>query len=481
MKKFLFILPLAAMLFAACEKENGAASLTLETEALEFSAEGGSQNVMLYAKSQWNISTNGAEWLEVTPTSGNGDTQLTVSVAKYTDAVIRTAEVTIEGSGAKAVLSILQHRPEAPDQPEERSYKVRAYEQEFSVPAPQGFTYKATVEGEGVEIVATDDEAIVLHFSANTTTESRESTLKLTTADGAALETVHLTQSWRSIEPGELLISEVFFAGMKIEDSESSDSSDGDQYFRLTNNTDDTLYADGVLIAISTADSQTSSVGAYWAYPELPDKIGVSTLYQIPGEGTDVPVKAGESLILAINAQNFKAENGSGCDLSKADFEFYDYTGNDDFPDIDNPDVKNLLNWFKSSWTYTSLHDRGYESYAIAITPNNMTSNLFMKEHPWNGQRVMDFNGYHFEDDITDAYLIPCDWVLDAVNCAVAEDLGTLAFNAKMDAGYTNVSTVDRDPERFGKAISRKKDEGGKLVDTNNSTNDFEVAAPSMK
>lgn len=105
-----------------------------------------------------------------------------------------------------------------------------------------------------------------------------------------------------------------------------------------------------------------------------------------------------------------------------------------------------------------------------------------MKERAWIGKRVMDFNGYHFERDIEKAYVIPNDWVLDAVNCAVIENLGTLAFNATVDAGYTNVSTIDKDPDRFGKSVLRKRGGDGKIVDTNNSTNDFEVCtAPTMK
>lgn len=62
------------------------------------------------------------------------------------------------------------------------------------------------------------------------------------------------------------------------------------------------------------------------------------------------------------------------------------------------------------------------------------------------------------------------------MNCAVIENLGTLAFNATVDAGYTNVSTIDKDPERFGKSVLRKRGGDGKIVDTNNSTNDLRSA-----
>lgn len=480
MKKYLAIL-LAATVIVACEHEKTTPTLSLTPTDLEFSSEGGSKTVKVLTNTDWTLTTDGSDWYTVSPTEGSGDTEITVTLNGYTDASVRTAQIKFEADGLVATLAILQNRPETPKDPTELNYSIRAYAQDYTIPAPKGFTYKTVLNGEGVSLVSYDAENIVLHFDANTTGEYRDFSVTVLTTDDIKLENATFKQSWRNVEPGELVIDEIFFSGFAIPESDNNDSVDGDQYIKITNTTGETLYADGVLFALSETYSQLSSTGAYWAYPDLPDGIGVSTIYQIPGNGTDVPVEAGKSVVLAIAAQNFKAENGVGCDLSKADFEFYD-EGSEYYPDTDNPDVPNLVNWLKSSWSLTSLHNRGYESYAIALVPAGMTSESFMKDHAWEGKRVMDFNGYHFERDIEGAYVIPNDWVLDAVNCAVVEGLGTLAFNATVDAGYTNVSTIDRDPERFGKSVLRKRDADGKIVDTNNSTNDFEVCtSPTMK
>lgn len=479
MKKNLVIL-LASLAIVACEQEK-TATLSLDQTALEFSAEGGSKTVKVKTNSDWTLTTDGADWYTVSPTEGSGDTDVTITLGEYTDVSVRTAQIKFEVEGHVENLAILQNRPETPKDPAELSYSVRAFAQDFTIPAPKGFTYKTVLEGEGISVASSDAENIVLYFDANTTGQYKDFSVTVLTTDDIKLEHASFKQSWRNVEPGELVLDEIFFSGFIIPESNNSDSVDGDQYIKITNTTGETLYADGVIFAVSETNSQVSSTGAYWAYPDLPDGIGVNTLYKIPGNGTDVPVEAGKSVVLAVTAQNFKSENGVGCDLSKADFEFYD-EGNEDYPDTDNPDVPNLVSWFKSSWSFTSLHDRGYESYAIALAPAGMTSDSFMKDHAWTGNRVMDFNGYHFEDEITGAYVIPNDWVLDAVNCAVVEDLGTLAFNAVVDAGYTNVSTIDRDPERFGKSVLRKRDAEGKIVDTNNSTNDFEICtAPTMR
>lgn len=79
------------------------------------------------------------------------------------------------------------------------------------------------------------------------------------------------------------------------------------------------------------------------------------------------------------------------------------------------------------------------------------------------------------------SYLIPNAWVVDGINCGVEEDYGNPAFNATIDAGYTGCGKVDKDPDRFGKGALRKSADG-KLVDTNNSTNDFtRDAVPTLK
>ena len=75
--------------------------------------------------------------------------------------------------------------------------------------------------------------------------------------------------------------------------------------------------------------------------------------------------------------------------------------------------------------------------------------------------------------DVTNAYLVPNSWVLDAVNLIVEEVFYTLSFDTSLDAGYTYCGTTDLDPERYGKAVIRKKDGNGYLVDTNNSASDF--------
>lgn len=285
-------------------------------------------------------------------------------------------------------------------------------------------------------------------------------------------------------EPGEVasgsfVIEEVFFAGFVPEGSTSSDAGDGDQYIKITNNTDQLLYADGLMLCISSENSQNGGDAYYEPVVPLTADIAVKDIYRIPGNGTDVPVLAGHSLVLALAAQDFEAENKAGVNLSKADFEFFD--GED--VDIDNPDVPDMENWLQASASFTMLHNRGYFSLALAKLPADLTRESFMEQYPWEGDMNFVMDGEVLMTTPIDpgSYLIKNEWVVDGVNLGVNEAIGRLAFNAKVDAGYTGCGSIDRDPERYGKSALRKV-LNGKLADTNNSTNDFNRdSAPSLK
>ena len=329
-------------------------------------------------------------------------------------------------------------------------------------------------------IAAQEDGLVKLAVARNTGSESRSASVKAVLTDGTPLADITVNQSWRNVEPGELLIEEVYFSGSPLE---GSDRSSDDQYIRLTNNADHTIYADRVMFVTNFITGTITSAGAYYEYPDVEDGIVVEDMYVIPGSGDEYPLEPGASLILAISAENYQENNPAAFDLSKADFEFYG-SDNDYFPDTDNPDVPNLENWFKSSFSYFSLHNRGYESYAIVYAPLSETAESIMGDHHWSGTYYMHFNEWEFTYDINeeDAWLIPGEWVLDAVNCCTEDSFYRNPWGPAFDAGWTHAGDYDGDPSRFGKSVRRAVDDNGKLVDTNNSTNDFiPNATPTLR
>lgn len=481
MKKTTALIILAAALLPLCScNQEDAPSLSVSTTTGTIGAEGGTLEFSVYANNEWKVSTDGQGWYSVAPLATDGNKTVYVYVDPFTAVGGRSATITITSEALTQTYSFVQTSPVPPTDPaivplEEMNNQAR----EITLQPLGGFDYVVEVKygstkaEEGwISVESTSADAIVLSLEKNATDGAREAEVIQKTTDGNTLKSFIIRQDWKNALSGQFLIEEVFFTG-HLTESGLPTSMDGDQYLRITNNTDETLYADGMLLMLSESSSNGATTGAYYAYPVLTDAIGVNTVYMIPGSGADVPVKAGESLVVALAAQDFS--EGGGFDLSVADFEFWDES-TEAYPDTDNPDVPNLESWIVSSWSFTSLHNRGMESYAIAFAPAGMDGKTFVTSYPWEGVKVMDWNGYHFEREITDAYLVPNEWVIDGINCGVSEGLIDLCWNPTIDAGWCGVSETQSDADRYGKSVLRRKD-GGKLVDTDNSTNDFEATS----
>ena len=270
---------------------------------------------------------------------------------------------------------------------------------------------------------------------------------------------------------GGFVISEIFFTGTTTPENKPYSN---DQYMVITNNSDVTLYADS--IAILQSEFLTNDKQDYT--PDLMSSdFSVNFVFMIPGSGTTVPVAPGQSLLVAINAINHVENNPNSFDLSGADYEFFDESSNPNYTDVDGT-AKNLDRWYTYSATVTSFHNRGFKSYAIAKMKTD--KDTWLKDYAYTADYVFTFNEYSFPMS-TDTYRVPNDWILDAVNLSVESEFQWIVTSSALDAGWTYCGKVDKDPERFNKAVIRKQDANGKYIDTNNSTNDFNAEVkPSM-
>lgn len=297
------------------------------------------------------------------------------------------------------------------------------------------------------------------------------------------LATVSIVQRDFEAAAGEFLIEEIYFTGTPLPETGKPDKFQGDQYIRIRNNTDETLYADGLLCILA------SSVGSLANYETLPGQdfrtqyCAGTAFYRIPGDGTDVPVEPGASLTIVNNAQNHTLANAASWDATKADFEWFDVSTNDNFLDTDNPAVPNLEKWYANTLTVHTLHDRGGNAIAIAMPPVGMTAERFLAEYAVPAGTKYLFhspNGSDFEMPLR-GYFVPNTWILDAVNTGCRDAFYFAPWDASLDAGHAWCGLTDMDAARYGKAVVRKSDSEGKLIDTNNSDNDFESnAAPSL-
>ena len=269
---------------------------------------------------------------------------------------------------------------------------------------------------------------------------------------------------------GGFVISEIFFTGTL---SAEGKSYSGDQYIRITNNSDVTLYADSIAVlesAFLTTQKQDYT-------PDIMSTdFSVQACYMIPGDGKSVPVEPGATLTLAINAINHTTEEPQSIDLSGADFEFYDESSNANFTDPDGT-APNLDKWYCYTATIYQFHSRGFNSMAIAKMKTSKED--WLANYVYDAKYLFVFGDFSREMTKKGIYKVPNSWILDGVNLSVESVREWNVLDASIDAGWTYCGKVDRDETRFNKSVIRKQDADGKYVDTNNSTNDFTPEAPA--
>ena len=476
MKRLIFIATISLFAAVACQK-TVVPQLSVSPGTVSFDANGGASIISVSSNTEWTVSTSDS-WISTETKKGSGSDVFTIEVPAFTEASARSGQVVLTAGELRQTIAVVQGAPLAPEETQESSFKVLALGQTLEVEVPEGYSFTVVNEASWIS-VETSGNVLTLTIAPNAQALENRSATVCALFGEDVLAQVNVEQSFRNVEPGELIIEEVYFTGSPIEGSSSPSD---DQYIKLTNNSDRLIYADRVMFVTSFISGTITSVGAYYEYPALEDALAVENMYVIPGNGDDYPLEPGESLILALAAKDYKGEgNPNAIDLSTADFEFYDE--NEYWPDTDNPDVPNLEIWFKASATITTLHQRGFESYAICVPPYNETAESILANRHWTGTYTFYFNEYVIPRnlDSQDVWVIPGDWVLDAVNCALEDVWYQNPWPVAFDAGWTFCGGYDGDPARFGKSVRRRSAEG-KFADTNNSTNDFEPnSTPSLK
>lgn len=260
------------------------------------------------------------------------------------------------------------------------------------------------------------------------------------------------------------VIKEFYYSGSLTPGGKAYNS---DQYIEIYNNTSEVQYADG----LSVLEHESYATGDnFWK--DLKDTIVVKMIWTIPGNGTQVPVEPGKSIVLARDGINHKDDpNGnplSPVNLGNADFEFYVYSATD--ADIDSPTVPNLIeDLFVFRAFDVTFHVNGGSAIAICKIPGRtneerkayINKNLTPRLNASGSKTI-----YYVK--------IANEYVLDAVEVTWDEAHAIYKrFPSSLDAGYTYVPSGSNS----GKCIRRKTKENinGRVVyqDTNNSTEDF--------
>ncbi|MCM1450637.1 MAG: DUF4876 domain-containing protein [Clostridium sp.] len=499
-----------ALLAAACsddQPDNMEINIPGNSSGSEVSLDvlGGSSTIDFEATSDWTAEVSEAKadnWLTVYPTSGGaGKGSITITVQPFdvysSPNGSRIGYVTLTCGSFTKSIAIVQSNPEAAEEKnKEENAKIRRRGGELVVEVPaHAIGYTVEVADPWISVTSQETGSFTLKFDENPTAESRAAEVKVMSAGGdAEIINVNVEQSWRDVEPGEILIEEIYFTGTPLPSTGKTNTRNVDQYFLLTNNTDELLYADRLLI-IESKNANAGSTYKEFKEPIVEQYCEAGIVMCVPGNGTDVPLQPGESLIIASNGINYKEGysgnknttveiNPDGIDLSKANFEWFTQTTNSTM-DVDVPEVPNMDIWFAYTLSILNLNDRGFQSYAIAQAPITMTKESFLADYNWAGAEYINHTlAGDFDQALTLAYKVPNEWVIDAVACTVPSIQRTRQFSERLDAGWTYASpqNIDQDAQRYGHSVLRKRGEDGKLVDTNNSSNDFTPnSTPSLR
>lgn len=320
--------------------------------------------------------------------------------------------------------------------------------------------YECSYEAEATYVNAGDEESAVVEGRLIGNAES----VQVTAAGFKLVLPVYL-----SVDKDDFIFEEIFFTGTR---RASGSSYIGDTYFKIYNNTDHVLYADGLAIC----ESKFKSTQFYTYTPDIrQDEMTVHAIYVIPGNGTEHPVAPGESLVICDTGIDHRISNPNSFDLSDADFEWYDESTNPSHTDIDSPTVPNLDKWYCYTQTVFIPHNRGFSAFALARIP--IGKEAYLSDYYYDYEYTMYLPAGTFPMSGS-AYRLPNEWIVDGVNCSVETDRQWNVLPPSIDAGWTHCGAMDSDENRFFKSIRRKMlyltDDGIRVLkDTNNSTADF--------
>ncbi len=265
---------------------------------------------------------------------------------------------------------------------------------------------------------------------------------------------------------GGLIIKEVYFSGTKTPENKSYFS---DQFHEIYNNSNDTLYADGLCIGVLQQSSTKANV---WLNNEgnFMDRLPLTYhIWTIKGSGTDYPIYPGKSIVIAQDGIDHQTdENGnpnSPVNLGNANWESYvEISGKD----IDAPGVPNMTMMYTTS---TRMHDWLHSVFGSAVVIFRFPKDIDWKTYAANANNYMTLPG---STSATEYFMIDKSMVIDAVEIVrVEEDKRNKRLPDDLDAGYTYLEGGSY----CGLSVRRKAKMivDGRVIyqDTNNSSEDF--------
>lgn len=265
-----------------------------------------------------------------------------------------------------------------------------------------------------------------------------------------------------------LVFSEIFYAG-------TTPFYFRNQFYEIYNNSAELIYLDGLYFGNLTP-SNASTTNPLWPAEDGDKYAYAERLWKVPGNGSDYPLKPGESFVIsqfAANHQLAQYNPASPIDGSSSEFEFN--MNNANFPDQPAPDMLHVFyNGNASKGTLPQYLTPVFGgAYVIFKVPEGVAYD------PVNNPQLKTRN---LATSSTSVYAkIPMEYILDAVEAGDNEN----KINAKrvpsvLDAGMTYVGATYNSKGVARKVAATNEDGTPILIDGNNSTEDFERGVVPM-
>ena len=231
-----------------------------------------------------------------------------------------------------------------------------------------------------------------------------------------------------------------------------------DTFFEIYNNSDVTVYADGLCIG----DPLSYAKFDFSAVIENPEKyVFIGTyIWQVPGSGSDYPVAPGESIIIAASAIDH-SKTANTLDLSTAEFEAICDRYKEKGGQVDANAVNLTL--------ACTIKESGMANQFGKFTDGAWV--IFFPSQPLraDGTYLESNHAQNFGQEV-----LKSD-ILDAIDLLKTDNPADKRLENDVDAGWIRCATTGGNQSVVRKIAETTAEGRIVLQDTNNTTEDFEV------
>ncbi|MFN3596435.1 MAG: DUF4876 domain-containing protein [Rubricoccaceae bacterium] len=260
---------------------------------------------------------------------------------------------------------------------------------------------------------------------------------------------------------GGLVIKEVYYTGSRTPGGGNYFS---DQFVEIVNNSTETIFADGLMIAdVFGVSGQINPGSQPTPFQSDQNHVYVNSVWRVPGSGQEHPIPPGGSLLIAQDGIDHRTDPlgnpNSPVDLSSADWETFNQR--DDGRDIDSPTVPNL----------ERLYFTGGFDWLLPVFGPGV---VIFRAPDFDALARVPIPGSSLPERIQ----VPIGLVIDAFEALQNPQSGAFKrIPVALDAGFVSASgtyTSESARRRVARVVA------GRTVyqDTNNSSADFEIISP---